>query len=229
MRKLALGLVLSIAGAAAIVLSAGHDATAGGNSVTQTGIDLDVTGNTGNSLGTIESTLGNIPLNTPFEIDIYAKGVPVADPGLNGVGGELIFDGSIVEVINPVITQALPVLHYSHDTANIIPFEVFDPRPNSTGIFRFDSIDLQIPDASESGDGVLIRLTLQCKAEGVTHLGITDVSTSDPPTLGVLGGPNGFFDVEQELEADIGCGVPLGGTTKKGMFSSSPPAESRSA
>src|SRR5687767_12954266 len=73
-------------------------------SVTFTAVDMDPTGNTCSSIGTVQQTLENVPLATDTTINVVVSGVPAGpsseadNGGLYGTGFELIFDPAIVEV-----------------------------------------------------------------------------------------------------------------------------------
>jgi len=191
----------------------------GPNDVARVAIDLEPNGpsaNTGTSIGgggagidagDVTSMLENVPLNTPFTVDIVVDQIPAE--GIQGIGGEVTFNGAVIRLVNPIQTSVVPSLHFSSTcggTASPAPFEVFDARPSTSGAWRFDSADLS--SCFESGPGLLLRFHLECTAVGTTAVGLTDTITGGQDTIGLLGGPNALYDVVTETEAVVHCGQP---------------------
>jgi hypothetical protein len=183
-------------------------------SVQLVAIDMAPAGNTCNSVGTVESSLGNVPLNTPTVIDVIVRGVP-AGPALEDGGG--IFGSGFELLYNPAVIRVTGgaggtgnVLHLC--AAGGIPFELNDPVPDTDGSFRADTADLS--GNEESGDGRLFSVTIECIAQGSSFLALTDTSTGGGDNAGVVGDSGAFvYTVQQEQEGNIGCGTTAGTET----------------
>ena len=194
------GLLAAIAAAAVILTGGGvNDAQAGSVIV---GVDLDSTGNTATSVGTIENTADNVALNTPFRADITVQGVPA--PGLFGVGIEILFDPAIVSVTGPPFAPASlagQVLQYSSGTPS--PFGAVVP---GAGSLRVDSVDIGI-DPPETGDGIVFFFDIECIATGVSTIELIDNATDGGVHAGIQN-TLGVFSVSSEIEGVVGCEVP---------------------
>lgn len=213
MRGLYLPVFLAVVATGALAFSLGGT-SAQTPSVDLVAIDVEPTGNTCNSVGTIESMLSNVPLNTPTTIDVVVRGVP-AGPGVEdgggiyGTGFELRYNDDVLRVTgssggNNSVLQLC--------SSSQIPFEVTDAVPDADGMFRVDSVDLG--GVEESGDGRLFSITVECIAQGSTFLGLTDTSTGGGDNAGVLGDSgNVLYTVETEQEANLGCGTIAGTET----------------
>ena len=108
-------------------------------------------------LGMCSRSLNNVPLNSPFSIDIVVDSVP--PPGIFGVGMEVNYQTGVLRVTG---LDTLQVLHFSG--ADPVPFEATDPLPDSDGSYRIDSVDLSGND--EIGPGRVVSLTLECLTTG---------------------------------------------------------------
>jgi hypothetical protein len=209
----------------------GQNTQAGGTSVDRTAIDMDPTGNTSTSVGTIDSSLTNAPLNTPIEIDVVVLGVP--SDGLFGVGYEMIYDPSIIKVTAALMATTNPsnVLQFSNPPAQpLINQSDIDLNggDDTDGVFRVDSVGAGTN--QESGDGRVTAITIECIAEGSTNLALTDVNTGGNDTMGVLYSVNGggTYSVDQETEGSIGCGVSVVTPTAPPVTDTPPPTPTQS-
>jgi cell division septation protein DedD len=186
--------------------------TSGTPSVAQAGVDLDPAGNSCSSVGTIESTLANVPLNEPFTIDFFLSGVPAGPTGedgggLYGVGFNLTYNSAILQV-NSGSGGNNNVLQLCATPQ--VPFELSAQR--SEGEYRVDSVDLS--GNEESGDGRVFSLVIECIGTGTTGLSISDTDTGGNDTMGVLGDSGAIsYTVNQEVEGVIGCNSEIGTIT----------------
>ena len=163
------GLALAVPGAAetkpATVLAAG----------VTLGVDVDTAGNSGSSLGNIESCK-RVEVNDSFDIDLYIMDVS----GLRGWEYYLAFDPAKIHVI-------------AQDFLMVSGFDASDPVPDSHSP-HFVAVGGTSP---VSGTGVLARLTFQADAAGLSNIAISHnpvwprVSGNDP--IGDTNG-DGYFD-----------------------------------
>ena len=196
--------------------TAGVDAQTGEPGVDVVAVDLDPTGNTATSVGTIESTADNVALNAPFQANITVEGVPT--PGLFGVGFEIVFDPAIVSVTGaqpPTLVGQL--LQYSGGTATPFGSAVLDE-----GSLRVDAIDLSGTD--ETGDGVVYVFDIECIATGASAIELTDTATEGGDNAGILNviGVGSAFTVGTEIEGIVGCGVPAPATISTTISTTTP-------
>ena len=184
-------------------VTAGLDAQAGEPGVDVVAVDLDPTGNTATSVGTIESLADNVALNAPFQANITVEGVP--EPGLFGIGFEIVFDASVVSVagVQPS-TLSGEVLQYSGGTPN-----PFGSAVLAEGSLRVDAVDIG-GGSPETGDGVVYIFDIECIATGVSTIELTDTATLAGANAGILNLIDGgsAFPVDLEIEGAVGCGVP---------------------
>ena len=173
-------------------------------------IDFDTTGNTGTNIGAggagidagdIQSATGTIALFTPFTFDIVVDSVPA--PGLFGVGGEINYDPTLLEV-TAVDRTSTGLLQYTGAAPN--PFGGNDALPDSDGSFRVDSVDIGGTD--ETGEGRVLSVTMECIAVGVSAITLTDGSTGGGANFGILNQATAF-PVGTELEGTVFCATTL--------------------
>jgi len=175
--------------ACVLILSASGGATAGVDTVDEVAIDVDVTGNDDSVLGPTEFCNADpLEVGETIEVDVVVRGVPeyvprtgnggVGDRGLRAIGLELLVDPDIARV-QRVHGFDGPTLIASDNTLE--PLEWFDyGDPART---RIDLLDLA--PTAESGDGVLVRVTLEAMSPGVSTVGLSDSFTGGFP-VGLL-------------------------------------------
>ncbi|MEO8457198.1 MAG: thrombospondin type 3 repeat-containing protein [Chloroflexota bacterium] len=122
-------------------------------------IDADITGNTATSLGPIDPCGSIASVGGTLNVDLVVDQIP--DAGVAGVQGDLLYDPSIVKVT---------ALDYNFLMASgqINAFSFSDVPPDTDGDFFFSIADLS--GVAESGEGVIIRVTLEAVGIGVTTL-----------------------------------------------------------
>jgi hypothetical protein len=181
--------------------------------VAQSGVDLDPTGNSCNAVGTTETSLANVPLNQPFDIDIILRGVPEGPAfegdggGLYGVGFDLTYNAEILQV-TASSGGANNVLQLCATPQ--VPFEVTAQR--APDLYRVDSVDLS--GNEEGGDGRVFTVTVECISTGTTGISLSDTDTGGIDTIGVLGDSGVIaYVVAEELEAVVGCNSEIGTIT----------------
>ncbi len=173
-------------------------------------VDLDQTGNTPTSIGAggagidpgdIQSTVGNIAIGSSVPFDIVVDSVP--SPGIFGVGLEVNYDPTIVEVT--AVNRFFALLQFSSGAPS--PFGGNDLTPDTDGSFRVDAVDLGGTD--ETGPGKVLEVRVKCIATGTTLITLSDGVTGGGANAGILnmidGGNN--FAIGTEIEATLDCGT----------------------
>ncbi len=204
------GLALMLGAFALFAL--GENTQAGGSSVDEVAIDMNPTGNTSTSVGTIDPALSDVALNTPVTIDVVVKGVP-AD-GLFGVGFELNYDPAFIKVTAVTMTAtpigSVNVLQFSTAGGSpLINQSDIDTNPgeDADGSLRVDSVGTG---PQETGSGRVSAITIECIASGTSALTLTD-SINGSPNAAVIYSTNGggVYSVDTESEASIGCATSV--------------------
>ena len=176
-------------------------------------VDLDQTGNTATNIGTggagidpgdIQSTLGDVAIGSTVSFDIVVDSV--TSPGIWGLGLEVNYSNWIVRVtaVDRDVGGLGRLLQYSSGTPN--PSGGNDPPPDTDGSFRVDAVDLT--GSLETGPGKVLAVTVECIAAGTTPITLTDGITGGGANAGILHKTAAFI-IATELEAFIGCGVPV--------------------
>ena len=166
--------------------------------VFQVAVDTDTAGNpfgSGGLLSSIQSTTPNITLGTTRDIDVIVDEVDPGD-GMSGFSLNLKFDPAIVTIV-----------FKNHNSFMLAGgFEIAPPPiPNTTGNLRMDVAWIG---GNVSGEGVLVRFTVLCMANGVSVLDLDDDIGADgiPDILdGVnFGAP---LNVLNAVDGEINCGT----------------------
>lgn len=166
---IALGGAVLIMSALVLSLVANEAQSAPPGNVDVVAIDLDTTGNAPQTLGTTDGCRDGLTVGQTFDIDVVVKGVNVAD-GISGIAANIVYDEAIMKVnargvgADHMFMQAPPTGSY---------FDAFsDALPDTDGDYRHDAAE--IGGTAESGDGVIIRLTVEIVGAGVSTLDLTD-------------------------------------------------------
>ncbi|MCH8345552.1 MAG: hypothetical protein IIC87_01330 [Chloroflexi bacterium] len=180
----------------------------------QIGIDTDTAGNTATSLGSQETCSAIAVVGDTLEIDVVVTGIPPYDPITNsgGVAGfqfDVLYDPAVVNVIGWDADMMLAA------NGDPIWFSVTDPasasEPDADGDFFVAQADLSVN--LESGDGVLIRITLQAVGVGTSILDLTEILAPGDgvPLIGGAGGstytPIAVHDAEITVGGSCTSGV----------------------
>jgi len=158
------------------------------------------------SLGTIESCR-SINNGDTFSIDFWIK--DVALPGIEALQGDLGYDQALLKVTANNVNLLLGALPGS-SVQNLTP----DTFPDTDGKFTPAAYDFGTQAGhTESGSGVLARITLQAIANGTSQLTLTKVKLCDPalPTCNPIGDNNGdgiFDGAISNAEVRIGQPCP---------------------
>jgi len=148
------------------------------------------------ALGSIEACI-EVDSGSQFDIDIYITDVPP----LRGFDATFEYDGGILNVVGKDVFQLLA----AGSGSNVL--DLSDGLPDSDGYYRAGAFDTS--GSHESGEGVLVRLTLQAVGSGVSQADLTYVSLWDPngdhmPPLDV----NGYFAgpiFNGQIAVDVQC------------------------
>jgi hypothetical protein len=169
------------------------------------GFDMDVgsyPANTATFVGSIEPCISAQPGQT-FEVDVVIRSDIPPTTGIDGFQFELLFNGSVVEILGADVHQLL---------ASGVGAQVIDlsfPLPNHTGMWLGAAVDFG--PAAEVGDGILVRLTVQARESGLSSLTLKD--------LLVIAAPDGWpqFDFvgpwTEVYDGLVSVGAPCPGAT----------------
>lgn len=173
------GAALIIAALALTLAGDSAQAAAPGN-IDVVAVDLNTTGNTASSIGTVEGCREGLTVGQIFDIDVYVIGVNVAD-GISGASFNLVYDPAVMRInardsgANMMYRQAVAVPPGAY-------FDAFsDPMPDTDGDYRHDAAE--IGGAAESGDGVIGRFTVEILSAGVSTIDLTDNIEFDDPNV----------------------------------------------
>jgi hypothetical protein len=136
------------------------------------GIDADPTGNTANSLGSIESCR-SVNNGATFSVDFWVKDIP--SPGIEGFQANLGYDKILLKVTGNNVNRLLGV----GSGSSVVDWTP-DTLPDTDGKFTPAATDFGAgPEHSETGSGVLARITFQAIANGTSPLTLTKVKLMD--------------------------------------------------
>jgi len=177
------------------------------SSVVTVGIDAvpgATPANTGNTLGSIESCR-SVNNGATFTVDFWVKDIP--SPGIEGFQGDLNYDPARLNVTwynvtvyaeppppsptptpTPTATPTPPLYlllayNYEHSVQDFTRTAVGQPDhiPDADGKFTPAAYDWGTAQGhSETGSGVLARITFHAIANGTSQLTLTKVKLSDP-------------------------------------------------
>ena len=177
------GIPFLIAAGAAILITLGLSAPSAGAgqsaSIAMVAIDADPSGNGPRTVGAADPCV-SATLGQPVVIDIVvaSPGVP-ADRGIAAYQFSIFYDPAIVWI---TADQAADMLLGQASRSAVIP--IADPKPDYNGIYDSWGVDfgpsgIEPAGASETGPGVIARITLLPKANGVSPLTLNNVLIID--------------------------------------------------
>jgi hypothetical protein len=190
--------------------------SAGAEPAVSVGVDVDIDDdgdtipdNTATSLGSIEACI-EVDSGAALDIDVYIKDLPPATP-LRGFNVAFNYDPTVLNVTGVDVQQFLAT-----GGSTLVP--MLDPLPDSDGDYGAGALDTSGP--HESGEGVLVRLSLQAVGTGVSQANLTCVNLWDPDfndippadPYGCFAGPifNGLIAVDAECPDTDDDTVPDG-------------------
>lgn len=186
--------LLATAGLGGWILSGGEEATQASPAVS-IGVDADPSGNTATSLGTSEPCIEK-NTNDTFDIDIVIRDIADLWYWL----AEVTYDPLVVQVIDRDVEMFLA----ASPGSEVQDLSTVHEWPGSPTTYVLEAKDL-VEGATESGEGVLARLTLKAVGPGASPLSLREaaVIVDDIP---VMLGPESVFSgqiaVDQECESD---------------------------
>ena len=184
---------LSLAGAVSLAAVLGGETAAQGP-VTM-GVDADPTDNTAISLGPIDSCV-SVSKGDTFEVDLFITNV--AD--LVAWEAYFEYDMTVVNVVGR------DVMMFQAKEPGSRVFDLSETLPDIDGRYRMSVVDMAESSASESGSGVLGRLTLRAVGAGVSPANLL------------------LFDIDSDGKIDSGpfltsaAGEPIGDIDGNGVF-----------
>ena len=147
------------------------------------GIDADSTGNAADSLGEIQDCR-RVAQGDTFEVDVFVQGLPESPPGrtplrdgLAGFSFDVLYDPAVVKINS----ANADMLIKQEDPQNEL-FFMSGTEPDSDGDYRVDVAQLGSSGTAplfESGDGVLIRITIEATGPGITAVVLGDIQGGD--------------------------------------------------
>ena len=163
--------------------------------VFQVAVDTDTTGNppgSGGLLSDLDGITPKIPVGMTRDIDIIVDEVHASD-GMSGFSLELGFDPAIVTITA------------KNHNSFMLPggFEILPPPiPNTSGDLRMDVAQIG---ANVSGEGVLVRFTIECIANGASLLDLKDDLFGGNPDIVDSGAAE--LNVLNATDGQIVCGT----------------------
>jgi hypothetical protein len=169
-----------LAAVAALWLAVAPASAGAPTTIDNVSIDLNTTGNTASSVGTVQNcSVMGIGDTLTFDVVVHPLGVPGAAPttGMSALGFNVLYDQTIVNIVDaPGVTLAHDFLLGA--TGGTAYLDVGDPRPDSDGSYNQATLDLNAN--YDSGPGVLVRLGAQAIAAGVSTISIEGPYDGDP-------------------------------------------------
>lgn len=193
MRSLRTGRVLACLALGEVILGLlALSQTAGASSEAAVTVTIDVRtqGNGPRSVGSIDGCVSaEVGQAVTVDVVLPDSGIP-ADRGISGYQFSMIYDPGVVWIQaddnNQLLAQA--------QGSNVISLS--DPKPDTNGIYVSWAVDfgragIEPDGSSETGSGIIARLTLLPKATGLTSLSLQDVLLLDDKSSPIdAGSPN---------------------------------------
>lgn len=132
------------------------------------GLDLKPDRNSAASLGAIDSCV-SVDKGEAFGVDVYVKDVS----DLLAWEVYFLYDRSRLEILTADVRLFLG------DQSGSRVINVSDPLPSRSGLYRLAAADIATPSALETGSGVLARITLEAKENGVTPVSLPHLDFND--------------------------------------------------
>jgi hypothetical protein len=194
-RRIVVLVIALLAGAfIAFGQSAQADHDPGSSVIDILALDVDSTNNTATHVETIDSCVSIPSVGGTATVDVVVDQVPAT--GMAGVEMDVLYNPAIVRVtamqIDLMLAAAGPM-----NTANFS-----NPLPDSDGDYRLGVFDVGGP--LESGEGVVVRLTFQAMANGVTALTPDELSTDNIPDI--LDADGATYEITNVIGATIAVG-----------------------
>jgi cell division septation protein DedD len=209
------GAVASLAIAVTLTLASpeGSSCAASSSSVALIAVDTDPSGNGPRTVGAVDECI-SASAGQPLDIDIVvtSPGIP-ADRGIAAYQFTILYDPAVVWIgaddSDMLLAQA--------DGSNVIP--ITDPKPDSNGVYQSWGVDFGTPGiepsgASETGPGVIARITLIPQGNGVSPLTLSNVLLIDDSSE--------RLSLESLRSASVYVGQPCPGQSESGTPTPTP-------
>lgn len=144
---------------------------------TKVSVDAISTANTATTVAQIDGC-ASADIGETFTVDIVIEDVE----NLLGWEAPVSFNPAILKIVDHNVKLFLAANSGSQ------VFDASNQTPNTTGFYRSGAVDQADPAALDSGDGVLIRLTMEAIAEGTSAVSISpvDLNQDGEAETGVL-------------------------------------------
>ena len=185
-------------------------------------VDAVTTGNTATSVGQIDDC-ASADNGETFTVDVVIQGVQK----LLAWDGPISYNNNVLKVVDRDAKLFLAA------NAGSQVFDASNQTPNTTGVYRAAAVDQADPGSAEpdSGDGVLIRLTMEAVGEGTSTISLAPIDANEDgtPDTGLILkdvdanfiGGNPFSGPINDAEIRVGDQCPAGAHVVKSEASSS--------
>jgi len=205
---------------AVLYVAASDQATANHvtNSTSRWSVDADVTGNDATTLGALDSCI-TAAVDTDVMVDLIVEDIPAVDT--NGTpeieddsGGAFAFHAETAYDASAMSVTGVDAEFLLGSLPGSSIFTVLEVAglPDTDGLFQFDAVDLGVvPDTTESGSGVLARVTFHIDADaapGAYTISVPLAVHYDPAQVSYL--------APIVYSAQIAVGVPCPGNALVG-------------
>lgn len=131
-------------------------------------VDTEITGNSAAAVGPVDTCRSVASSAGPVSVDIVIQSVF----SLSLFEADLLYNGAVLTVIDPILSEFILA---EPPFPPPVVFDFSDTPPDSDGVFHISVAS----NGSGSGDGVIVRLTLQPTSVGTSHLKLDRVSMQD--------------------------------------------------
>jgi hypothetical protein len=158
-------------------------------------VDTTTTGNSALTVGTIEPCRSASVSVIPFTVDIVIQGVA----SISGFEADVRYNPAVVKVVaaqsSPFILPVFPLL-----------LDFSDPVPDTDGAYHV----VLASSGAGTGSGVIIRLSLEAIANGVSYLDLAGVRVKDGSNQNVDPHDNTVFYLGPTNDGSVVVGSPCG-------------------
>jgi len=158
-------MTLAVAPSAGGVLARGYSAV---EEAVTIGVDVEPAGNTATSLGPIDPCV-SVSSGDTFQVDIFITNVT----NLLAWEAYFTYDTKAIKIVER------DVMMFQAANAGSQVFDVSEGLPDIDGWYRVATADIAEPPATDSGSGVLARLTLEALTPGISPLSLSPVDVND--------------------------------------------------
>ncbi len=183
----------ALVGAFAVAVLLGGVARPAAVSGPTVSVDTSTPGNGANAVGTIEWCTSIASIGASFDVDIVIQGVT----SLSGFEADLFYNPSIVTVTGENGAFFLNRGFF---------FDLSDPTPDTDGRYHI----VLATSGFDSGSGVVVRLTMQGNANGISGLSLGNIKMKDSANNVVQPADARGFYTGPVNSGSVAIGVPCG-------------------